>query len=90
MRMLNNVHDSLGHKGVYVTQHLLEKHFWWPELYKDIEWYVVSCIPCQHQQLKLIKALPGLMHMPSLFQKIHVDTINMSPASNGCKYIVHG
>lgn len=48
MRMLNNAHDSLGHKGVYATQHLLEKRFWWPELYKDVEWYVASCIPCQH------------------------------------------
>lgn len=51
MRMLYNAHDNLGHKGVFATQTLLEKRFWWPELYRDVEWYVGSCLPCQHRQL---------------------------------------
>ena len=30
------------------------------------------------------------MHMPSIFQVLHADTVHMMPASNRCKYIVHG
>ncbi|SJL08053.1 uncharacterized protein ARMOST_11412 [Armillaria ostoyae] len=32
---------------------------------------------------------PSVTQMPSLFQKVHCDTMIMSPASNKCKYIVH-
>ena len=30
------------------------------------------------------------MHMLSLFQKVHVNTFKVSPASNGCTNVVHG
>ncbi|SJL18969.1 uncharacterized protein ARMOST_22572 [Armillaria ostoyae] len=32
---------------------------------------------------------PTVTQTPSLFQKVHCDTMIMSPASNKCKYIVH-
>lgn len=90
MYILHNAHDGLGHKGTFATREIIEKRFWWPELERDVHWYVGSCIECQNRQLRLIKAPPVLMHTPSLFQKIHVDTIHISPKSNGCKYIIHG
>ncbi|KNZ82354.1 hypothetical protein J132_00169 [Termitomyces sp. J132] len=34
--------------------------------------------------------LCGVAQEPSIFQTIHIDTIHMTPASNECKYIVHG
>ncbi|EEB97881.1 hypothetical protein MPER_02706, partial [Moniliophthora perniciosa FA553] len=34
--------------------------------------------------------VPKIRHITALFQKIHVDTFQVSPASNGCKYVVHG
>lgn len=89
-RMLYEAHNSLEHKGVFATQALLEKRFWWPELYRDVEWYIGSCITCQHRRLRLMKAQPSPKHAPSLFEKVHVDIINITPASNGCKSIVQG
>ncbi|KAF8828366.1 hypothetical protein HHX47_DHR4000660 [Lentinula edodes] len=90
MHMLNSAHDCLGHKGVFATNDFLQKRFWWPDIYKDVEWYVRSCKECQNRQMRLLKAPPTLMHTPSLFQKVHVDTMIMSIPSNGCKYIIHG
>lgn len=90
MRMLYNAHDCLAHKGAFATKAILEKRFWWPDMQKDVEWYVRSCLACQHRQLTLIKSPPAVTHTPSLFQKVHVDTMSMTPESNGCKYIVHG
>jgi hypothetical protein len=90
MHLLHSAHDHLGHKGVYATTAILEKRFWWPELEKDVEWFVSSCQACQDRQLRLPKMPPTLTYTPSLFQKIHVDVFKVSPASNGCKNVVHG
>ncbi|KNZ73883.1 hypothetical protein J132_09099, partial [Termitomyces sp. J132] len=32
---------------------------------------------------------PTVTYTPSIFQTIHIDTMHITPASNGCKYIVH-
>lgn len=89
MHMLHCAHDSLAHKGTFATREFLDRRFWWPDMESDVHWYVGSCIPCQNRQLRLLKIPPVVTHTPSLFQKVHVDTINITPASNRCKYIVH-
>ena len=53
-------------------------------------WYIKTCHLCQVRQKTLLEVPPVETHTPSIFQTIHVDTINMTPASNGYKYIVHG
>ncbi|HLH86478.1 MAG TPA: RNase H-like domain-containing protein, partial [Thermoplasmataceae archaeon] len=90
MYVLHCAHDSLGHKGTFATMDFIQNRFWWPGLEQDVVWYVSSCIPCQNRQLRLIKAPPMITYTPSLFQKVHVDTMIILPKSNGCKYIVHG
>ena len=89
MFLMHSAHDSLAHKGTFATREFLEKRFWWPEMEGDVHWYVGTCVPCQNRQLRLLKIPPVVTHTPSLFQKVHVDTIHISPASNGCKYIAH-
>lgn len=88
--MMHSAHDHLGHKGVFATKELIRKRFWWPDLDGDVNWFVKTCLACQHRRLEWIKIPPTLTHTPSLFQKIHVDTFHLSTPSNGCKYIVHG
>ena len=88
--MLHSAHDFLGHKGVFATKELISHRFWWPDLDSDVSWFVQTCIPCQQRQLRHVKLPPTVTFTPSLFQKIHVDTFKMSPASNGCTNVVHG
>jgi hypothetical protein len=90
MYMLKSTHDCLGHRGVYATAELIKQRFWWPDVEKDIVWYIKTCHLCQERQRTLLEIPPVETHTPSIFQTIHVDTIHMTPASNGCKYIVHG
>jgi hypothetical protein len=56
----------------------------------DVEWFVGSCEACQARQLRLPKIPPTVTFTPSLFQKIHVDVFKLTPASNGCRNVVHG
>jgi hypothetical protein len=87
MYMMTAVHDYTGHRGFFSTKSLLTQWFWWPEMEKDIKWFVKPCGPCQERQLQLIRIPPQATHTPSIFEILHVDIMHMTPASNGCKYI---
>ncbi len=89
MYMMKAAHDSLGHRGIYSTKNMLSERFWWPELERDVVWYIKSCHYCQERQKTLVQIPPVETHTPSVFQVVHADTIHMTPKSNGCKYIVH-
>jgi hypothetical protein len=89
MSMMKAAHDGLGHKGVYATKALLTKHFWWPELDRDTNWYVKTCHLCQQRLKDHIRTPPKLTATPSIFQVLHADTMHM-PMSNRKKYFVHG
>jgi hypothetical protein len=88
MFMMRSAHDSLGHKGLYATKSLIELRFWWPEFERDLDWYIKSCVLCQHRQKTLLRIPPVPTTTPSLFQKIHTDVMVMGEPSNQCKLVV--
>lgn len=90
MYMLRAAHDHNGHRGFFATKSMLVQRFWWPEMEVDISWFVKTCKPCQERQLQLLKIPPKLTDSPALFEVLHADVMHMTPASNGCKHIVHG
>lgn len=90
MYMMRAAHDALGHRGAWATNQVLLKRFWWPELEGDVNWYCKSCNVCQLRTKLLLRNPPRVTETPSIFQVLHVDVMHMTPASNGCKYIVHG
>lgn len=90
MYLMKASHDSLGHRGFYATRALLAERFWWPEMERDISWYVKTCDLCQRRQKLLVKTPPVVTHTPSIFQVLHADTMHMSPKSNGYSHIIHG
>lgn len=90
MYMLRATHDAVGHRGFFATNALISKRFWWPEMDSDVTWYVKTCKPCQERQKQLIDVPPTITHTPSIFQVIHVDSMQMSPPSNGKEHIAHG
>ena len=90
MYLMKASHDSLGHRGFYATKTLIAERFWWPEMERDISWYVKTCDICQKRQKLLVKIPPIVTHTPSIFQVLHADTMYMTPKSNGCGHIVHG
>jgi hypothetical protein len=88
--MMTAAHDHNGHRGFFSTKSLLTQRFWWPEMERDINQFVKTCHPCQERQKQLVKIPLSKTHTPSIFEVLHADIMHMTPASNGCKYIVHG
>jgi hypothetical protein len=90
MYMMRSAHDAMGHRGAYATQNMLTERFWWPEIERDVHWYVKTCHRCQERTKHVVEIPPTVTHTPSIFQRLHADTVHMTPKSNGCKYVVHG
>ena len=89
MAMLKGAHESLGHRGSYATHQLLARRFWWPQLDRDVYWHVKTCHRCQERQ-KALYQIPRIeTFTPSIFQQVHMDTLRMTPKSQGCAHIVH-
>ena len=88
MFVMKAAHDSLGHRGVYATKSLIELRMWWPEMDRDISWYVKTCHMCQVRQRRLLRIPPVLPSTPSIFQRIHVDVMLMGMISNGHRYLI--
>ena len=90
MFMLKSTHDASGHREAYATKILIQECFWWPGINGDVQWYVGTCHNCQMCQKTVVNREPTVTYTPSIFQTIHINTMHMTPASNGCKYIDHG
>ena len=90
MYILKAAHDALGHRGVYATTELIGLRFWWPAFQADVKWYVQTCDTCQKRQALILRPPPVITHTPSIFQVLYVDTVEMTPASNQCKHVLHG
>lgn len=50
--VLQMLHNKMGHQGVDRTSNLVRDTFFWPQMQKDIEHYVLSICTCLKQQQK--------------------------------------
>ena len=85
--LIQEAHDSLGHKGVFSVQTHLLLHFWWPVLVDNVKWYIHTCHECQIHQTTRLHIPPTVPVMGGLFHKVHIDTMVM-PRSGSYYYII--
>jgi hypothetical protein len=88
LHLIKQAHDDLGHKGIFTVRTRLLERFWWPDLDRDVKWFIQTCHECQIRQLKKI-IIPPIVPTPGgLFRKVYVDTMLM-PKARGYRYILH-
>ena len=66
LRVLQSRHDfpAAGHFGYNKTLELISRDFWWPQMWKDVKDFVLSCDICsrsknpQHRPYGLLQPLP--------------------------------
>ena len=84
--VLRLAHDTPvgGHMGVKKTRERVLKHFYWPNIFKEVAEYVLSCDICQKVDTKPSKVKAKLIPMPVItvpFERIGVDIIGELPRS---------
>jgi hypothetical protein len=87
-RVLTQVHNELGLKGVYAVRNYLQDCFWWPLMGCDVAWYIKTCHKCQAQHMGKYMLPLIVQAPPTLFKKAYIDTIMMLK-SKGYQYLVH-
>src|SRR6266481_1200759 len=85
--ILSWAHEAVGHKALFSTLSNLHERFWWPMLVEDVKWFISTCHPCQTQQLRRLHIPPVIPDVPSLFRKVHIDTMLMPTVNKFC-YLV--
>jgi len=50
-----------GHKGQWKTVKLVTRNFWWPEITREVKYYVERCDACQHNKNQMQSPAGKLM-----------------------------
>lgn len=93
-QITSEYHSSLvgGHKGVTKTFRLIRNRFVWPEMKKDVENFVRTCISCQRQKLVRIKTRQPMVITDTpadAFDKVSMDLVGPLPITpDGNQYIL--
>ena len=72
MYIMTAAHDKMAHRGIYPTLNLISRRFWWPDMDRDVRWFVKTCDMCQSRQKVLIQIPPVVTYTPpSIFHTMH-------------------
>ncbi|GBN01413.1 Uncharacterized protein K02A2.6, partial [Araneus ventricosus] len=87
------IHEGTSaHLGITKTKDRLNRYFFWPNCYKDVENFVRTCDSCQRAGKPGDKKKAPLKIVPiisEVFSKINVDACGPLPVtSSGNKYII--
>lgn len=76
-KMLQQLHDELGHRGVHETNRRVAERAWWPKMLDTIRDYITSCIPCQLRNPKEEREPRNPTPMTGLFQLWNFDSVHI-------------
>lgn len=81
---------SWSHPGVKASTKLVKQRFTWPGLYKDVQNWTKTCIPCQRAKIQRHTKSPlATFEIPQTrFHHINVDIVGPLPPSQGYTYCV--
>ena len=81
---------KIAHLGLNTTKRTLEKHFYWPGLYQDVDVALSTCVGCLHRQTTNLKK--GEHHSkpipPNRCHKVYVDVIGPVSVKSRKKYLL--
>ena len=76
--ILKQLYDKSEHRGREKIYRRVTDRYWWQNLYRDCEKYVVNCESCQLRALNREKKTLHLIWISGLFQKINIDCVYLS------------
>nr|VWP00813.1 Uncharacterized protein [Ganoderma boninense] len=83
---LAELHDRVGHRGLFATRAFVFERFWWPQMGSDVDWYVRTCHLCQVRRVVRINIPPIVPEPSAPMVRIHADSMHMP---GRYKYFAH-
>lgn len=89
-QIITQYHDKLGHMGVQKTFDNIRKWYYWPNLFKEVNASVTSCVTCQTRTKYTVKQpIQETDFPPYPFAKVSLDISGpYCTTLSGNKYIV--
>ena len=75
--ILKQLHDESEHCEWKEIYRRVTNRYWWRNLYRDCEKYVVNCESCQLRAFNREKKALHFIWISSLFQKIDIDCVHL-------------
>ena len=76
-RALVEFHDYIGHRGLFATRAFVCDRFWWPDVKRDVAWYVKTCHECQVRQTGQPFLVPVVPVPATPMARVHFDSMLM-------------
>ena len=86
-RVIQSLHDDLGHKGREATYHKVADRYWWDTCYRDVQDYCNSCPECQLRSSNRVEEPLYATWTRTIWEKIGLDIVHMQ-AVQGKTYLV--
>ena len=77
-KILKQLHDENKHKNRKNIYRCVINRYWWRNLYKDCEKYVVNCDVCQRKKFNRKKETLHFTWMSTSFRKIGINCVHIS------------
>jgi len=87
--VINCIHQ-IGHPGRLRTTKLIQQHYFWPTMSRDVVRVIKHCVPCQlNKVLRKAKRPPLTFYATKRFQMVHIDLVGpLKNSRRGNKYIL--
>ncbi|GFV00923.1 hypothetical protein TNCV_1387371 [Trichonephila clavipes] len=81
---------NLSHPGIRATKRLIQDHFVWLPMLKDIAKWTRCCVPCERSKVQRHTVSPIQPFAPTVerFQHVHIDLVGPFPPSDGFTFLL--
>jgi transposase InsO family protein len=87
-RVLESLHDHMGHMGRDRTLHLARERFFWPGMARDVDAYVSSCRRCIQRKKPDSKAPLVPIETSQPLEIVSLDHLSLEPSKGGFQYVL--
>ncbi len=84
-RVLNALHNQMGHQGIERTLSLVRPRAYWPDMYRDVESFIKKCEICTLSKMPQpkVRTLMGNLVAHKPLEVMAIDFTLLEPTSDG-------
>ena len=84
-KVLKSIHDDSGHQGLERTLELVQSRVFWPNMFKDVDTYLLNCKHCQVSKGNYVgpKTQLGSLSAKQPLELLCIDFTKADPSKGG-------